>query len=121
MNAYEPPKHFGDARPVVLIWYRAYCGLMALGYVLSLGLVVYSLGFSDGLVLENGVLLFLSTSLTAFYIFAALVPLKPWGWSVAFGAIVLGFVSFCFMPMALPILLKWLKPTTKAAFGRPPI
>ena len=58
--------------------------------------------------------------LGAFYLFAALLPLRPWAWSVGLVAIAFGVPSVTIV-VALPLLLAWTKPTTKAAYGRLPV
>lgn len=59
-------------------------------------------------------------TLAAFYLLAALVPLRPWGWTLALVAIAFAVPSVAIIA-ALPLLFMWTKPTTKAAFGRPPV
>jgi hypothetical protein len=48
---------------------------------------------------------------------AAMVPYKPWGWTVGLLVIGAGLAS-CMVLFAIPLLVFWLKPETKAAFGR---
>ncbi len=58
----------------------------------------------------------LAAALVVVYGIATFVPFKPWGWTLALLAIALGLpnVSAVF---AIPLLVFWLKPSTKAAFA----
>jgi hypothetical protein len=53
-----------------------------------------------------------------FYIVAAFVPRKPWGWVLGLIAIVGSIFPFCITAAgAVPILIHWLKPETKRCFS----
>lgn len=66
------------------------------------------------------VLLGVALVLAGFYTFAAVLPLKPWAWIVGLVAIAIG-VTGCTVVFAIPLLVYWMKPVTRAAFGRPPL
>lgn len=55
-----------------------------------------------------------------FIIFAAalFLPPKPYNWIVGIVLICLGMTSCCFLPICVPLLIYWIKPETKAFFGR---
>jgi hypothetical protein len=94
----------------------AYVGFLALWQLLTPS--ESSLGTSE----RNPLLLFFAVGLVVvivggFHAVAAAVPYKPWGWPVGLIAICLGF-STCTAPVSLLLLVWWLKPETKAAFGR---
>jgi len=46
------------------------------------------------------------------------LPRKPWAWIFGLVLICVGLTSLCCLPAAIPLLLSWLKPETKAYFGR---
>ena len=54
---------------------------------------------------------------SSIYAVAAFVPYKPWAWTFGLVAICLG-LSSCMALAAVPLLIFWMKPETKAAFGR---
>ncbi len=49
---------------------------------------------------------------------ALFLPAKPYNWIVGLVLICLGMTSCCFVPFLIPLLLYWIKPETKAFFGR---
>jgi hypothetical protein len=51
------------------------------------------------------------------FVVGAFVPYKPWGWTVGLIVLCLG-LSSCTAIAAIPLLIYWMKPETKAAFGR---
>jgi Na+/pantothenate symporter len=59
-----------------------------------------------------GVILFLVFAVALF------LPRKPWNWIVGIVMMALGMTSCCFLPFLIPLLIYWLKPETKAYFGR---
>jgi hypothetical protein len=127
---YDPPLARTDARPAVIKWFRVYAATsiaMYLGVVVALG--VWQLHASAD-PRQHGetspeafattiVLIAVALMLVVFFGVAAAVPYRPWGWTVGLVAICLG-LSGCTIVAAVPLLAFWFKPTTKAAFGRPP-
>lgn len=107
-SPYEPPATRRDARPAVILWFRIYAAVMAFAYLAVCGVAISWSSTAlaivcAGFALLNG--------------FAAFVPFKPWGWTLALVALALGTASGAFF-FAVPLLLRWLEPTTKAAFAR---
>jgi len=127
-SAYAAPGTAVDARPVVIFWYRVYAAVMAIASFAALVLgsmfayaateqPVYGPDAGAGVHLASIVLVLLAAALTALFVCATFVPYRPWGWSLALVAIAMGLTSAAIV-VALPLLLAWLKPTTKAAFAR---
>jgi hypothetical protein len=123
---YEPPRSQAG-RPAVITWFRIYSATTVLFYLSFFAIWQFmapsgkaggrhghmeptQLGFLVGIGLF--VLLF-----GGLFAVGALVPYKPWGWVVGLVAICLG-LSGCLAPFAIPLLIFWMKPETKAAFGR---
>ncbi len=110
----------------MIAWYRAYAASMAMLYLVTCGVGTMMLFQIDQGIADDGgraagvLVLCVSLVLVALYTFASIVPLKPWGWVVGLVAIAIG-VTGCTIVFALPLLLQWVKPITKAAFGRPPL
>lgn len=129
LSPYDPPEDDDDARPAVILWYRLYAGVMALFALAAVAFsVVYAMavasepiygrpgGGADLHVLAI-LLVMASGAFAALHVVAAFVPYKPWGWSLGVVAIALGMSSVMIV-VAIPLLVHWMKPTTKAAFGR---
>lgn len=112
--------------PPVWKWYVAYCALMALLYLAVTGcsaifLVVNPaqlemspveakiIGLGGGVL---GLMLFIP------YAVAPFLPQRPWAWIVGLVLIGIGMTSTCFLPIAVPLLIFWIKPETKRYFGR---
>ena len=122
---YEPPPS-QRGRPAVITWFRVYAATT---------LVLYLVGFlalwqfltpagphEPPHVTPAGVLTEIIVGLVvlgfvSLHAVAALVPYKPWGWTVGLVAICLG-LSSCMALAAVPLLIFWMKPEAKAAFGR---
>ena len=116
----------------VFIWYRVFCGVVALSSLFwaVLGLIAIFGSSSQPTVKEqhdsfNGGLMFVVLGLLFFvpYIVALILPRKPFHWVlgiilIAFNLIPLGFSSCILLPSAIALLIFWLKPETKTYFGR---
>lgn len=124
---YEPPQSSQRGRPSVIMWYRVYASVTLLLYVgfLVLWMLMSNAAFSSTANPESArasavgmlIVILITLFFGSFFVIAALVPYKPWGWTVGLIAICLG-LSSCTMVAAIPLLIFWLKPETKAAFGR---
>jgi len=116
----------------VFIWYRVFCGLVAMSSLFwaALGLIAI-FGSSNQPTLKeqndgfNGGLMFLVFGLLFFvpYALALVLPKKPFHWIlgialIALNFIPLGFSSCVLLPSAIILLIFWLRPETKAYFGR---
>ncbi len=119
---YEPPG-FGGGRPAVIVWYRIYA-LAVVALYASIFVLwqfwVPSAADGDMTVADATSLMLLGIFglvFGAFFLLAAFVPYKPWGWTVGLVAICLG-LSSCLIVVTIPLLIHWMKPATKAAFGR---
>lgn len=106
---YAPPVVTPSGRPATIAWFRVFAAASALLY-LGAAAAFGVHGSSVALALATG-------AFGAFYAVAACVPYRPWGWSVALVAIGLGLASVLVVP-ALVLGVLWLRPLTRAAFGR---
>jgi len=59
-----------------------------------------------------GVVFFLAFAVALF------LPPKPYNWIVGIVMMAIGMTSCCFVPFIVPLFIFWLKPETKAFFGR---
>ncbi len=124
-----------QAKPSVLIWYKAYCVAMALmyGLVLLLGVVMLMAPafFKDYLgsagkgaeeldqvasQVIGGVYVIMGVLLALLYVAGAFLPARPWAWIVGIVLIALSFTSCCCIPVSIPLLIYWIKPATKVYF-----
>lgn len=107
-------------------WYRIYLAILTVLYaaVSVLGVVLVVVKPESRLYEPSEVLLLggLYAVLGAifFIIFAAalFLPPKPYNWIVGIVLICVGMTSCCFLPICVPLLIYWIKPETKAFFGR---
>ena len=108
------------------LWYRVYCGVMVAIYFLvaALGavLAVYrptTREYSSDETMIMGIIYAIAgvIFLIVFAVFLFL-PRKPYNWIVGIVAIAIGMTSCCLVPFMIPLLIYWIKPETKAFFGR---
>ena len=107
-------------------WYRIYTGVMAALYVAiaGLGVVLMMMQPETGtrsepqMMIMGAVYAALGTIFFVVNLVAALLPPKPYNWIVGIVMIALGMTSCCLWPAVIPLLIYWVKPETKAFFGR---
>lgn len=107
-------------------WYRVYLAAMVFLYAATIIFGIYLLVAKPATSQYEASEMFLMGALyTAigaifFVVFAAalFLPRKPWNWIVGIVMMALGMTSCCFVPFLIPLLIYWLKPETKAYFGR---
>jgi hypothetical protein len=125
MTTNQPPT-LQIVKPPVINWFKAYCCVLCLMY---LGVAAYSLVFFlvDPAELDMPRLAALIAGaallLCGFtFLVLSLLPLflrpRPWVWIYDLVIICVGMTSACFLPACIPLLIFWLKPETKAYFGR---
>lgn len=107
-------------------WYRVYCAVLAALYLLvtvaGIALVITKPAtgeYSSEQTMIMGVI-YAAMGAIFFVVFAValFLPPKPYNWIIGIVAIALGMTSCCFLPACVPLLIFWLKPETKAFFGR---
>ena len=116
------------AKPAVWTWFVVYAAVMALMYVVVgvVGVVLIvgpSATAADAdearqLFVTGVMLLVVSIPLALVFAVAPFLPRKPWTWVYDLILICLGMTSACLLPAAIPLLIFWIKPQTKAWFGR---
>ncbi len=107
-------------------WYRVYVGFMATLYLIVSvfgAIVIYASQYTNiyeasELIINGIVCLVVGIPFAIAFAIALLLPRKPWNWIVGIVFIAIGLTSCCFMPATIPLLIFWLKPETKAFFGR---
>jgi hypothetical protein len=109
-------------------WYRVYLASLAglslfgagIGVFLLIGSQSASISAQEAqefllMGIIYGILGFL---VAIIYAVALFLPKKPWNWIVGIVFIAFGMTSCCTIPAAIPLLIFWIKPETKAVFGR---
>lgn len=108
------------------LWYRVYCGVLC---VLYLAVAVFGFVLTvmqpetreyrkEEIILMGMIYAILGAVLFIASAIALFLPPKPYNWIVGLVMIALGLTSCCFLPICVPLLIYWLKPETKAFFGR---
>jgi len=107
-------------------WYRVYCAVLAFLYlaviVLGIVLAIYqppSREYSSQEMLFVGIVYAVvgAFCFLAFAVALFLLP-KPYNWIVGIVMMAIGMTSCCFIPFLVPLFIYWVKPETKAFFGR---
>lgn len=107
-------------------WFKAYTAFLCMLYLacmaFSFFLLVANPAKPEMSALEarilGAVLLLVGGALFAACLVPLLVRPRPWVWTYDLVVICLGMTSACFLPACIPLLIYWLKPETKAWFGR---
>jgi hypothetical protein len=112
--------------PAVVMWFRIYAAAMALLYLFCTiaGIALFFIP-PDWLDSERDEMLFMGTIFAImgfpfFAVFAAgiFLPRRPWVWIYDLVLIAVGFGSCCILPASVALLIFWIKPETRAYFGR---
>ncbi len=117
---------FPPQKPAVWNWYIAYCVAMALIYLACAAMGITLLAVDPQLLemepmeakIQGAVLLAVGAVFTVPFAIAPLMPRKPWSWIYGLVLICIGLTSCCCMIASIPMLIYWLKPETKAFFGK---
>ena len=115
------------ATPPVYKWFVVYCILMALLAIATavMGIVFMVVEPDRDMSKAEAKLMgtvFLIFGLLFFvpYAFAPFLPRQSWVWVLGLVLICIGLTSTCCLPACIPLLIYWIKPETKAFFGRTP-
>ena len=107
-------------------WYRVYCVVLIALYVCCMGLGILLIALEpetnsstaqDNLIV-GAIYGVFGAIFALVFIIALFLPRKPYNWIVGIVMIAFGMTSCCFLPATIPLLIFWLKPETKAYFGR---
>jgi hypothetical protein len=103
---------------------------MALLYLVVAGLGVVFVAFAEEMSrgdpdmnspaearFTGGLILFFCAPLFLMYAGGPFLPRRRWAWIVGIVQIALGLTSICTMAAAVPLLIFWVKPATKAFFN----
>jgi hypothetical protein len=109
-------------------WYYAYCAAMALLYLFCIGIGVAGIVFRSQLADHDHppeLLAFLGVLFAALGVVfmlafgaAPFLPHRSWVWIYHLVLIAVGMTSACCLPVCIALLIFWIKPETRAYFGR---
>ncbi|MFY9227626.1 MAG: hypothetical protein WAQ98_33445 [Blastocatellia bacterium] len=118
--------------PKVLKWYKAYCVMIGLMYLLMLGVGICLLVIDPSILgtdpsdlekleeikIQSVIMVVLGLVFAIPYSIAPFLPKKPWVW--VYGIVLIGITmsSCCLLPLAIPLLIYWIKPETKYWYGK---
>ncbi len=115
----EVPNH-----PAAVKWFRIYCGVSCAFY-LCLVPVSWSFFLNPPKDMTRSEadffgLLFLAAGLLSFALFVLpfCVAPRPWVWVYGLVLICFGLTSAACLPVAVPLLIFWMKPEVKRYYGR---
>jgi hypothetical protein len=118
----------GSEPPAIITWQHRYCVLMALLYVLCIGLGIVMIVFRNEaadasqsvaeLLFMGIALIGLGAVLALVYAVAPFLRPAPWLWTFHLVLIAFGMTSLCCLPVCIPLLIGWIKPETRQYFGK---
>jgi hypothetical protein len=115
--------------PPVVKWFRVYAGAMAGIYLLLILVFAGGLVFAvmnqqrldaerAQLIVMVGVLIVTMLPFLAAFVASLFLKARPWVWVYDLVLITFGFTGCLTLPFAIALLIYWIKPETKAYFGR---
>lgn len=110
------------------LWFRVYCGFMALVYLLctlgGIGAIVLSMtgqiNNNDDrimLIIQGIIFSVISVPLMIMFAFGLNLPRRKWGWIFGIVLIAIGLTSPCCMPASIPLLIFWMKPELRRFYN----
>ena len=119
------PTHSQEAPPV-WPWYIAYClGMAGVAFLLTMLCVVFVAvepdpDWAGDPSAQLGVLVYIAIwfLVTCIYGVVPFLPRKSWAWTYGLVVISAGLMCGCWIVASIPLLIQWVKPETKAYFGR---
>lgn len=128
-------KHSGFDAPIAeddeigrktFFWYRVYCGVLAALYLLIMAGGIFLVFYKpatreytpEEAMIMGGIYAVLGGVFLVAFAVALFLPRKPYNWIVGIVMMAIGMTSCCFVPFLIPLFIYWLKPETKAFFGR---
>lgn len=119
-------QNYNETGRKTFFWYRVYCAVLTLLYLMVIALGVFLLVAqpqsreysSQELAIAGFVYIIIGTILFFLFAVALFLPPKPYNWIVGIVMMSIGMTSCCFIPFLIPLIIYWVKPETKAFFGR---
>lgn len=105
------------AAPPVVAVYKVYCFAMAAVNVLGIAVPIW-FGSMMGWKVDQGALSAAAGIAVVPFLAALFLPARQWAWALGFVLICAGMIRPWFLPVAVPLLIYWVKPDVKRYFGR---
>jgi hypothetical protein len=113
-------------QPPVVMWFKVYSAAMAVLYLLTTIFGIVLLFVPPELlemekaetVLIGAICAGMGLPFAGAFGAALFLPRKPWVWIYDIVLIAVGFGSCCILPFSVAMLIFWIKPETRAWFGR---
>lgn len=113
-------------KPPVVTWFKAYCAVLTLMYVVLIPVGIIFLKMDPATFemepTEAIVMGIMLVGISIPLVIACALPFflrpAPWVWVYDLVLICLGMTSCCFMVASIPLLIFWIKPETKKYFGK---
>lgn len=111
------------SQPKCVFWFKVYAGIMAWIYacVVAAGGVLIFLSRAEGeraLLLVGGLYIALGAVFFIAYLLAFFFKPSPFSWVYHLVLICIGFGGCPTIAAAIPLLIYWIKPETKAFYGK---
>lgn len=113
-------------RPAVVRWFYVYCVVLCVLYLVVAACCLpffliepaeLDMGKTEA-VLMGVMMLVMGLFFFVLFLMPFFLPRRPWVWVFDLVLICIGMTSACFLLASIPLLLFWLKPETKAWFGK---
>ena len=107
-------------KPQVWTWYVVFALAMAFMYLMCLGggAMLAALAENEQDKVQGVIMAVIGLPLLGLYGSAPFFPKRPWAWTFHLVLIALSGTSACCIPVCIPLVIFWLKPETKAFFGK---
>lgn len=106
-------------RPGVVLWAKLYLGALSALYFSLLLLAPFMMASGDEEAFIYGIVFFvIGLPCAILSLFPIFLPPKPWVWVWILVEIAFGMTSVCCLPIAIPLLIFWIKPETKRYYGK---
>ena len=117
---YPPQQQAYGTKPAVVTWYVVYAVFMAVVYLgaIGLGVLLASFAQKDEETIQGVIIAVVSLPFLVLFAVAPFRANTPGAWTYHLVLICLWLTSACCIPVSLPLLIYWLKPETKAYFGK---
>ena len=106
-------------RPGVVLWAKLYLGALSALYFALLLLAPFMMASGDEEAFIYGIVFFvIGLPCAILSLVPIFLPPKPWVWVWILVEIAFGMTSVCCLPIAVPLLIFWIKPETKRYYGK---
>ena len=106
-------------KPGVVLWAKLYLGALSALYFVLVLFAPFLMISGDESALVYGIVFFvIGLPCAILSLVPIFLPPKPWVWVWILVVIGFGMTSACCLPIAVPLLIFWIKPETKRYYGK---